>query len=255
VVAFLASPRRRRRLAWWLGGVLALGALAVIAVKFPNTGTSIDSPVERNTAAPTTAVATPELRVTPAVRREVGETVQQFVRTAVIRKNLASAWPLASPAMRAGVTRREWLRGDLPVQPYPAKALADADWRLQYRYARTLGIDVMLQPKRGSGERVMVYAAELTAPGTGTPRRFLVDSWVPQTTLGAASGPSETGARGGGGEAAPELAFDEGRLGPEWFLVPAGIVLLLIAMLAGLVVRGVVQRHRAERHYREARGR
>jgi hypothetical protein len=257
VRALLASPRRRRRLAWTFGCVLTVAAVIVLGVKYSTTGTSFESPVAPDSAAPTTAVATPKLRVTPTVRRQVGQTVQRFARTAVIRKDLASAWLLASPTMRAGVTRREWLRGDLPVQPFPAKALESADWRLRYRFERTLGIAVLVQPKKGSGAPVMVYTAELTAPGSGPPRRFLVDFLVAQETLGAASGPSEASGDGGRGdaEAAPELASERGRLGPEWFLVPAALVLLPLVLLGGFAMRGFVQRRRAERHWRELSGR
>jgi hypothetical protein len=257
VRALLASPRRRRHLAWTLGCVLTVAAVIVLGVKYSTTGTSFESPVQPGSPAPTTAVATAKLRVTPTVRREVGETVQRFAHTAMIRRNLASAWPLASPAMRASVTRREWLRGDLPVQPFPARALEGAAWRLRYRFARTLGIEVLVQPKDGSGAPVMVYAAELTAPGSGPPRRFLVDFWTAQETLGAASGPSEASGDGGrgGGEAAPELASERGRLGPEWFLVPAVLVLLPLVLLGGFAMRGFVQRRRAERQWRELSGR
>jgi hypothetical protein len=253
--SLLASPRRRRRLAWTLGSVVALVAAVLLGIEYSNTGTSLETPLEREVAATTTTAAARPLRVTPALRREVGETVQRFVHTAVIRKNLAAGWPLASPAMRAGVTRSEWMRGDIPVQPYPAGAIASADWRLVYRVQRTLGIDVMVQPKPRSGARVLVYTAELTAPGSGPPRRFLVDSWITQATLGAASGPGEPEASGTREqtEAAPELSYDEGRLGPEWFLVPAAIVLVLIGTVGGLAVRGVLVRRRAERDYRAQR--
>jgi hypothetical protein len=249
---FLSSPRRRRRLGWTLGIVLAISAIVAISVRYSTSGTE-DTPVVTD-AGETTTPAVATIRVTPAVRKQVDRTVQVFVHTAVIRRNLDSAWPLTSPVMRQSVTRSEWTRGDIPVQPFPAAALESADWRLRYRYERTLGIDVMLQPKQGSGAPVAVYSAELSAAGSGPPRRFLVDSWIPQATLGAASG----GSRPGGGArtettAGPELQFDQGKLGGEWLLVPAAIVLLLIATLGGFGVRSVVRARRAERHYREWR--
>lgn len=245
----LSSPRRRRRLGWTLGLVLLVAAVVLAGVRYSNTGRQVDdTPIETDAASTEAVVAS--IRVTPEVRRQVDRTVQTFVRTAVIRRNLGAAWPLTSPAMRQGVSRSDWDRGDIPVQPFPARALAGADWLLRYRFERTLGVDVMVQPKAGSGAPVAVYAVELSAPGTGPPRRFLVDSWVTQTTLGAAAGPSgpTTGTRT---EAEPNLIYDEGRLGAEWFLVPAGIVLLLLATLGGFGARSVVRSRRAERRYRE----
>jgi hypothetical protein len=247
--SILSSPRRRRRLGWTLGVVLAVAAAVVVGVRWSNTAEVVDTPVESGPAE--TTAAAPAIRVTAAVRREVGQTVQAFVHTAVIRRDLDRAWPLASPTMRQGLTRREWERGDIPVQPFPAAALAGADWRLRYRYARTLGIDVMVQPKEGSGAPVAVYAVELSAPGSGAPARFLVDSWVPQTTLGAASeppAPAETTA--GEAQGSGVDVYDEGRLGAEWFLVPAAILLLLLAALGAFGIRSVVRARRIEREYR-----
>jgi hypothetical protein len=248
--SLLASPRRRRRLGWTLGLALALAIVVGVSVRYSTSGSSAeDTPVQAD-AAETASPQAAAIRVTPAVRREVDRTVQTFVRTAVIRRDLAEGWALASPVMRQGVTRSAWEDGDIPVQPFPARALASADWQLRYRFERTLGIDVLVQPKQGSGAPVAVYAAEVTAPGSGAPRRFLVDSWVPQATLGAASGPSQP--RGGGSRAAtPELASDQGRLGAEWFLVPAAIVLMLFLVLGAFGVRSVVRARRAERRYRE----
>ena len=178
--------------------------------------------------------------------------MQRFVHTAVIRKDLDAAWSLASPAMRQGVTHAQWVSGDLPVQPFPARALARAEWRLRYVEERTLGIDVLVHPKPESPQPLMVYAAELTAPGSGSARRFLVDSWVPQTTLGGGVAPPPPPAKGNGQpEAAVESPFTKGRLGAEWFLVPGAFLLLLAGTLVALGVRGVLQRRRAERQWRE----
>jgi hypothetical protein len=248
----LSSPRRRRRLGWTLAVVLPLAAIVVVSIVYSTSGTD-DTPVATDTTGPAEPVVA-TIKVTPAVRRRVDETVQTFVHTAVIRRNLAAAWPLASPVMRQGVTRREWVGGNLPVQPFPAAALQSADWRLRYRNERTLGIDVMIQPKEGSGAPVAVYAAELTAPGSGTPRRFLVDSWYPQATLGAASG-SEGDDSKTETQAEADLAYDSGKLGTEWLLVPAAIVLLLVGTLGGFGVRSIMRARRAERRYRDEFGR
>src|SRR5580765_7353651 len=107
----LSSPRRRRRLGWTLAIVLPLAAIVVVSVLYRTSG-SEDTPVVTDAAETTATVAT--IRVTPAVRRQVDETVQTFVHTAVIRRNLAAAWPLASPLMRQSVTRKEWVSGNLP---------------------------------------------------------------------------------------------------------------------------------------------
>jgi hypothetical protein len=250
---FLASPRRRRRLAWSAGIALPVLAAAALIVFQPNTGESLDTPVETGAVETQTVATGPPLEATPAVRRAVATVVDRFTQTAVVRRRLDDAWALASPTMKAGLSRAQWRSGDIPVQPYPAKALRSVDWRIVELYPAGLLLDVTVQPKRGSGALVTVYSVELSAAGRGTNRRFLVDSWVPLATLGGDQGPAA--AAGGGGGRQPEpVAFDDAKLGAEWFLVPAAIGGLLILTVAGLIVRGVLTRRRAERLYREQFG-
>jgi hypothetical protein len=250
-LAILESPRRRRRLARVGLLLVALGAAVGIVVWNPG---AIDpakdgplTPGPEPEAAPEKAV-----RITPAIRREIGRTVDRFVATAVVRRNLDAAWELASPVMREGVTRREWQRGDLPVLPYPQRAIADVGWEVGYSFDRTVGIDVMVVPKQGSGESVLVYGAELTRSG----KRWLVDSWIPRAVLGKATAPARRGdgqgGRSEGTEAVrPPLAFDDARLSAWWFLAPGFFLALLVFVPVALVVRGVRARRRADRTYRE----
>jgi hypothetical protein len=250
VLLGLESPRRRRRLFWVIGLALPLLAAAALIVFIPNTGESLETPIETGPAIglPAPPGGAP-IDVTPAVRRRVGETVERFSRTAMVRRRLDEAWGLASPTMKAGLTLAQWRRGELPVQPYPAVALDSVAWRIVERYPRSLLLDVSAHPKTGSGERIAVYSVELTATGRGTGRRFLVDSWVPLATLGGDLGPEP--ARTGGPQTPSGLAYDNAKLGPAWLLVPAAIVGLLVLTLIGLVGRSVFVRRRAERHYRE----
>lgn len=214
-----------------------------------------DGPLIRGGPEPEAQPERP-LHITPAIRREIDRTVDRFVGTAVVRRNLDAAWELASPAMREGVSRREWRRGDLPVLPYPERAIENVDWHVGYSFDRTVGIDVMVMPKQGSGESVLVYAAELTQSGTGKSRRWLVDSWIPRAVLGKATAPARRGdgqgGRAEGAEAArPPLAFDDARLSPWWFLAPGFFLALLLLVPLVLVVRGVRARRRADRTYRD----
>jgi hypothetical protein len=149
--------------------------------------------------------------------------------------------------MRAGVSRTDWERGELPVVPYPAEAIAAVDWQLGYVDREAVIVDVMIQPKKESGERVQVYSVQLSRDEQD--KRWLVDSWIPAATLGT----PEPGA-----EAAPEppdavapLAFDDARLSAWWFLVPAFFLALLVLTPLVLVLRGYRSRRRADRAYRE----
>jgi hypothetical protein len=257
VHGYLASPRRRRRLGQLAVVLVALSAAVGIVLWNPGA----PDPLEEGPLTPVGPEAAPAkpFRVTPAIRREVGATVELFVGTAVVRRNLDQAWALASPTMREGVTRRDWRRGELPVQPYPAKAIRHVDWRIIYAEGRTVGVDVMLLPKAGSGERTLVYSAELTERRAGGDRRWLVDSWIPTATLGGpALAAGQRGGQGASGEreegqAEPQLAFDDARLSPWWFLVPGFFLVLLVLTPLVLGIRSALARRRADRKYRDWR--
>jgi hypothetical protein len=244
----LASPRRRRRLAWAavLAIVAAAGVAAVLALERSVGGNElVVTPAPPQAEAPEEPPEKP-IVVTPLVRRQVDATVDEFVRTAVVRRNLQSAWRLASPVMREGVTRGQWNRGDLPVVPYPAKALRAASWRLTFVDGQRIGIDVTVFPKVRSGALRIVYSAQLSPAGKGRQRRWLVDSWYPNVTLGAEPPPS---AKKKGGEAEaeeePTLSYGRARLSSAWLLVPLAIFSLILLIPAALFARGALARRRA----------
>ena len=255
--SLLRSPRRRRRLGWILGLGGPVAALVVASVLIGNTGNPKASgpsgPV--GDAEVALAEAAPPVEVTPAVRRVIDALVQRFVETAVLREDPAAAWELAAPSMREGVQRLEWNAGDLPVQPYDADVLASTEWRLSYVDGRTIGIDVVLHPKRGSGARPQVYAADLLALGRDEPTRLLVSSWAPLATLAAGEAPKQPGPSAAGESASDRGRFADAKLDSAWLLVPAALLSLLLLGPLVLIARGVLRARRAQRLYREHAGR
>jgi hypothetical protein len=84
--------------------------------------------------------------------------------------------------MRIGTTRAQWLAGDLPVVPYPAKAFRTFGLTLKYSYRGVLGYDVLVLPnatKAGDQAGQQVYACELH----DVRGRWLVDFCYPRHTL------------------------------------------------------------------------
>ena len=254
---FLASPRRRRRLAWSFVLTLALAGVVAIAVLFWNTATWTTTPVEDTPIRTEAEPVVEPIAMTPAVRREVRLTLDRFVDAAVLRKRLEEAWTLSTPALRGSVTHDDWARGELPIQPYPWKGIRRLDLRFLYSDTRSVAVDVMLLPREETNP-ILVYTADLTPVGKGKRRHWLVDYWAPQASIGGGSPPpadeQQQQEREAAGRDNPTLAFDDSRLGPEWFVVPGAILLLLIGIPIGIAIRNTIAGRRAERRYREETG-
>jgi hypothetical protein len=170
------SPRARRRLAWRAGALLAVAIVAVPLAFFRNTGHSYQTPISN---VPAVVYHEPKhVPASAAARRAAEQTMDAFVRTAIIRDQPGRAWRLATPHMHVGSTRAEWEQGTLPVPPYPRNQFRTSSTTLKYSYRGVLGYDVLVLPKRADGEQ-RVYACELH----DVRGRWLVDFCYPRATL------------------------------------------------------------------------
>jgi hypothetical protein len=176
-----SSHRKRVRLLWGSIAGAAVLAVAAMIVFLPNTGHSTKTPIDPSKAA-ARYHAPKTVHATAAERAAALHTLSVFVRSAFIRRNLAASWPLATPHMRVGTTHSDWLAGDLPVVPYPAKAFRSFGATLKYQYKGVLGYDVLVLPKETAAGRAagqQVYACELhDVHGS-----WLVDFCYPRKTL------------------------------------------------------------------------
>jgi hypothetical protein len=116
-----------------------------------------------------------------AARRAAGE----FILTTVTRENLAKGWTLVHPELKAdcGCTREEWLRGNIPIQPYPGDALEDASFSIEESYENEAVLQVALLPKEGSKMEGEIFWLGLKAVGSGAARKWLVYYWAPRVTI------------------------------------------------------------------------
>jgi hypothetical protein len=162
-----------------VGAVVLIVVLLIVFVR--NTGHSTATPINENGRAqvyhpPKTVKATEEQKAAAI------STLTRFVRSAVIRRDLASSWPLATAHMKSGTSRREWLSGNLPVVPYPADGFRTVGFTLRYQYKGILGFDALLLPnetKPGQDAGQQVYACELHEVRGS----WLVDECYPRKTL------------------------------------------------------------------------
>jgi len=250
VRGILISYRWRRRLAWAGGGLVLFVALVVLAIVLPkdhgqrfNLSPTGTEPEQVNTTP------TKEVRLTQAERRAVNRTLVAFVRTAVTRADPAAAWKLVTPLVRNGISQRDWNKGEVPVNPFPAAISERPDWRVLTSYPGDLTIDLTLQPRPGAKTGAIAFAVEFKRMRDG---RWLVDSMVPEHVFGPSTPPSATPARTPVTGNAKGL---HGRLSPLWFIIPGGLLglVLLVPLLFAL---NSWRRSRAiERRFRQERGR
>src|SRR5690242_4806735 len=104
MISRLHSPRFRRTVFWSAGVLAALTGIVVAAILIGNTGHStatrlIDKPAQ-------VYPGPPAMRLTAGARRDLFAAASQFIRTAVARKHLDSAWDMLGPEMKAGQTRK-----------------------------------------------------------------------------------------------------------------------------------------------------
>jgi hypothetical protein len=103
---------------------------------------------------PISKIIQPHLK--KSARAGINRTLDQFVRDGVERRKPAAALRLATPTMRAGISRKAWLKGNLPVPPFDARgslhgySILDAN----PRYA---DLTLILQPRHPHKDGAIAY--------------------------------------------------------------------------------------------------
>jgi hypothetical protein len=243
VRTLLSSPRRRRRLAWTAGVVLALAAIVGAGIKFSYTGPGLD--VEPSNEPAVLYKEPKSVRLGARSRADALAVAEKFIRTAVARKRVGESWNLVAPELKDGFTKAEWARGEIPVVPFPA---ASARWRVDYSYRNKLGLRVALFPPVGARTPAAVFDLDLMAMKVGKDRHWRVSSFMPsvqRAPLGNDSGPVL------GSAGVPRVSVPEGesRLSAAWLLVPLGLLSLVLLVPLAIGLGHWYRRTRAERAY------
>jgi hypothetical protein len=165
------------RLLPWLGAAILIAGIVVFLIQRTHQGDAQRKALNQHFAA--TYKAPPTTKTVP-LSRAARITAGKFVIDAVQRKNLAEAWTLVAPEMKAGYTLKTWLKGDIPVVPFPA-ALSSAPLKVDLATAHKAILEVALVPKEASQRRAGgVFWLNMRTVGTGKNSHWVVTAWVPR---------------------------------------------------------------------------
>jgi hypothetical protein len=216
-MSLLASPKRRKRVAW-LGGAVAAAALVVVVVMlFPNTNGNLpqhfsNTPVQRVQAGK-------QVPVTPARRRALDALFDRFVPEAIERKDPAAAYHLVTFAGRAGLTHEEWLKGQLPVAAFDAAGTTFHGYHVEASYADEMDLELDLQPAK-AGQGPVAYAITVKRVAG----RWLIDSIYARTSYA----PTQQAKARQQTTTEQPAAADDPKPKTGVFLVLAGVLVALI---------------------------
>jgi hypothetical protein len=183
-------------------------------------------------------------RLKPAERRAIDATLDRFVTSAVQRKNLAASYDLVTPAMRTGISRRDWAHGKTNVMAYPARGTRFHGWTVDLAQPGYVMVDLILQPRRGARVGQMIFTLELRR----VHGRWLVASFIPGASF---AGAERTGSMQAFADYGPLASKNpKPKHVNRLFLIgPALVVLLIVAFPVGILLRSWRRNRRAEREY------
>jgi hypothetical protein len=116
--------------------------------------------------------------LTPADRQAISATIDTFVNHAVKRQDVSASYDVVAPELKAGMTRKEWAKGDIPAYPYPARGTSHG-WTILYVTRDEVAVNLILRPKPGVRMRGILFNLYLR-PVHG---KWLVDSFMPAATI------------------------------------------------------------------------
>lgn len=176
---------------------------------------------------PATALGAP--RQVPPDRPAIDALLDKFVPDVVEGHDLAEGWNLAGGYARA-VSHEEWLRGNTPIQRYPAKGTTFHGWTVNYSYPTLIGFDILLQPATKK-----LGAWSFRAEARKIDGRWRITTWyvvaqfAPRGTRAAILGPNDFGP----GSGSNHLGNLKSRVPPWVLIVPLGAIGGLLLVLSG----------------------
>jgi hypothetical protein len=241
---FLSSPRRRRRLAW-LAAIAAFGGgLTAVVVLVTGPANRIGVRPARP-GAPQVVERRPRVHLARGEIRRVHDVAVRFIDTAVRREHVEDSWKITDASMKAGFTRGEWAKGNIPAPPFPADSPRYAPYHVLYSFPADVALTFALLPEHDHPE---YGPASFIVELVNRHGRWLVSSFTP-----ASSGSLDQVQQRG--ELKNDVtrnvpAPDKAQLNAWWLIVPAiSVVSLALIVPLSFLARNRLRRARVARLY------
>jgi len=173
------SPKFQRYLLWFGLAVLVAGAIALVVVILSGTTDSTTKAVTAPTeSGPLRNSDGTLVRTYAQLDPQIRAAVTTFIGSAVARQHVGKSWDVVAPALKAGYTKSQWAKGELPVVPYPGVDTKHVSYSLDVASTKQILLEVGLTGKPGVRSKPVTFQLGLE-PVNG---RWLVDYWVPRGT-------------------------------------------------------------------------
>jgi hypothetical protein len=185
----LSSARFNRMLLWFGIAIFAVGALLLVVKLVGGTNGEADqtlTPSKIKAPPKSVPLRNPQggkIRTFEQLDPKIRSTVRTFIDSAVARHGQARSWPITTPNLRAGYTKKQWDTSDaLPVVPYPVWDMHHVNFALDYATSDEILLDVGMSSNPKLHLRALTFMLGLAPVGKGAHKRWLVDYWMPRYT-------------------------------------------------------------------------
>jgi hypothetical protein len=189
MMSLFSNERFQRALVSITAVLLVAGVVAFLSVRAGDD----DNESRPTTNAAPAAVDTAQDAKPGKLERGARIAAGEFILAAAGRENLKKAWQLSHPDLRdqCGCTYKQWLTGDIPVQPYPVDNLDVAAFETEEASPSHAVLLVALVPKKGEDVKPQTFYIGLKTRKQGGKKRWLVDYWAPYSADTAGTFPPE----------------------------------------------------------------
>lgn len=166
------------------GLVLVVGIVAVSASLFRNTAPDVD------VAASTLPASIEQPQQRAPLDPDARTTAVAFIRAGVTRADVAEAWRLSTSELRSGLSKKQWLAGQVPIVPFPLDLSQKLEFKVDESYTDKALLSLFLPPTKGAGVKPTYFKITLVKVGEGASAQWRVSYWAPYDPPGKFTDPT-----------------------------------------------------------------